>query len=210
MTEATKDLERERAPGAADLLEEMREKAAAEKEEILATARARAGEIEQESRARRERLERAALAEVDAELGAVRGRALGRVRSEARARRLELKRGAMDEVIADARREIDLRIKGSDYDAALRSLLREALSFVGAEASVVVAREDEAAVRRMAPLDGIAFTVEGAELERGSLIARSRDGKRAVDNGLATRLARAEAVLAADVARLLFGGEGDR
>lgn len=188
-----------------DLLTEMRAKAEAEKQEVLRAAETKAREIEEKSRRECERIEREAAAEVEAELAAERGRILGEVRAKARSERLELKRRAMQEVVDEAKHEIERRIGGDGYEEALASLIRESLAFVGAGAEGVVSEMDLSLAKKIVAGEKLDCRISGESVGRGSLSLTSGDGRRRVENGFHTRLARVEGVHLAQAARLLFG-----
>lgn len=205
MSEDVKSVDQDRGRSVDDLIREMREKAAAEKREILDAAGASVRQIEERSSRECERIEQEALAEIEAESKSERDRILGEVFGARRREWLVLKREAMKEVLDEAAKVITARIGGAGYAEALESLIREGLEFVGPGAAVQVSNEDVEVCRKIVAARKLDCGVGGGGETRGDLTVTSRDGKRSVENGFRTRLARAAETGTADVAKALFG-----
>lgn len=107
-------------------------------------------------------------------------RILGEARLEARGRRLAMKRRLIAEAFSGAREELRRLAASAEAVAVADALAAEALAAVGAGG-----------------------TLEAAAA--AALSARSGDGRTRVDNGLLSRLERAESREEAEVARILFG-----
>jgi vacuolar-type H+-ATPase subunit E/Vma4 len=118
------------------------------------------------------------LKRLEQELTTERERLLGEARMEARNERLTMKRRLLADAFGRARAELAPSAIGGGVLAALAA---EALAAAGEGGTI---QTDDA---------------------KASVVARSRDGRTRVDNSPLTRLARAEAVEEAEVARLLFG-----
>jgi vacuolar-type H+-ATPase subunit E/Vma4 len=160
------------------LLAAIKEQGERERNAVLAEAEAKAREISSRGEAEAARLRCEAMSRLERELAAEGERLLGEARREARNERLAVKRRILAEAVARARMQLSRAATGS---GALAALAAEALAAAGEGATV----ETDAA--------------------KGTVIARSRDGRTRVDNSLATRLERAAAVEEVELARLLFG-----
>ncbi len=161
------------------------EKAAGERERILADAAARVGDILAAADAECARLRAEAEAGLEKELATEGQRLLGEARMHARMARLRSRRSMLSDVFRMAGEEIERLREGPG----------------AARAFVLLAAEAKAAV-------GEPCTAEVQEAE-GRVQASSADGRRQADNGLKSRLRRAETAAEPEVARLLFG-QGDR
>jgi vacuolar-type H+-ATPase subunit E/Vma4 len=172
----------ETEPGA--LFNAMEQQAGEERARIRTDAEARAGEILAAADAEIARLKTEALRALEKELAVERQRMLGEALMTARIERLRMKRRLLAEAFRRAGEAVERRKTASGYPAALQSLAAEARSIVGDPCRVEMSAED------------------------GAAAAVSPDGRRRADNGLASRLRRAEAGAEPEVARRLFAGPG--
>ncbi len=156
------------------------EQAERERNEVLAGAEARAREILAAADAEAGQARRDALSRMETELRADADRLLGEARMDARNEKLAMKRRLLAEAYTRARQELTRRAGSPEQRRALEALAAEALGAAGEGG-----------------------TVQTAEAG-GSVIARSRDARTVIDNGLLSRLDRAVAREEAEVARLLF------
>jgi len=74
---------------------------------------------------------------------------------------------------------------------------------------IKVASSEEALCKEWISQQKLKRTVKGIEAEPGTVLVCASDGDRQVDNGLATRLARAESLCQQDVAKVLFNVDTD-
>ena len=189
-----------------DLIAILEKEAAAEIERILADARAEAERLVQEARQQAD----AELADTRARLEAERVAAQTRARSAAALRAsaliLQAKDQALAEVFARARAEMDRLVQDrARYGAILAGLLREAASGVGGRVVVQVNPKDTDLARRAVRDLGLDAEVQPAEDVRGGVRVVSADGRFMVENTLSSRVERARAALAPEVAALLWG-----
>jgi vacuolar-type H+-ATPase subunit E/Vma4 len=173
-----------REPTTGSLINAMERQAEDERRLIRSAADARAAEVLAAADAECERRKAEALRSLDKDLAIEKQRIVGEAVMRARAERLRMKRRLLAEVFRRAAQDIDRKKTATGYPAALALLAAEARSAAGEPCDVTVQAED------------------------GSVVARSPDGRRRVDNGLAARLGRAELFAEHEVARLLFGAAG--
>jgi len=164
------------------LMEAIDARAADERARILAEAEARAAEIAAAADAECARLKAAALADLERELAVAQVRLLGEARMRARTDGLVRRRALLEEAFRLAAERITVLAAGPGAPAARRRLEDEARAAVGEPCEVEVSAAD------------------------CSVTAVSSDGRRRVDNGPHTRLARAREAAEHEVTRVLFGG----
>jgi vacuolar-type H+-ATPase subunit E/Vma4 len=153
-----------------------------ERAAVMAEAEARAREISARADAEAEREKAEAFRRLEREMIGEGQRLLGEARMEARNERLEMKRRLITRAFEAARTELGRLAATPGYRDGLAALAAQAAEAAGEGGSVQ--------------------TVEA----EGSVVAVSKDGRRRVDNGLLSRLARAETRVESEVARILFGG----
>jgi vacuolar-type H+-ATPase subunit E/Vma4 len=171
-------------PGSDRLFGAIDGRAEEERRIIRADAEARAAQILGQAEERVEALKAEAMRALEKELAAHRQRLHGEARMKARGEALQAKRRLLAEAFERAGTEI-ARLRGSPEAAeVMRSLSAEAAAAVGEPCKVETSAED------------------------GTVVASSPDGSRAADNGLASRLKRAQMVDEPEVARRLFGKRG--
>jgi len=190
---------------AAPLVAEIDREAEAQRQQILREARDKAAEIAAASdariRAAREEARRLTQkrARVDED------RLLGQARLDAQAERQLGLRRIYHRVFAQAREHLSGLAASSRYPAALKALVKEALSVIPHASLLTVAAGDADLCRRILRELGKSCQVEGQKLPAGSVIASTADGNVRVDNSLEIRLAAAEAAMEPQVTRCLNG-----
>jgi vacuolar-type H+-ATPase subunit E/Vma4 len=187
------------------LLEELSTEAQREKSEIDARAEEQLREIAERTEAELRRLHEEAEQQVKRLLDRERAALRGRYRLEEQRRRLVARRQLVEQVFAQAALRIEELRRSEGYSAALKRLVGQAAQEAGAAAQIVVAESEVELVRRLVGELGLECSVQGEGLPVGTLLARSPDGLRQVDNGLTGRLERARSALEEEVARLLWG-----
>jgi len=172
-------MDQEQEPG--QLFSAIEERAGEERARIRAEAETRARLTLEEAEAEIQRLKAEALRGLERELASEAQRLVGEARMKARGEGLQLKRRLLEEAFARARAELQRLCASPEAAGALEMLSAEASAAVGEPCSVDV------------------------DVEKGSVLAASSDGRRRADNGLFSRLERAQAAFEAEVAGLLFG-----
>jgi vacuolar-type H+-ATPase subunit E/Vma4 len=197
-------------PTTEDLFQVIYRQVENERTALLAEAEALARGLREKAAAEAEHLRSEAFARLEQELRAEELRLMGEARMEARNERLKVKRRYIKEAFRLAGEEL-LRLSGTDgYSAALRALLSEALEAAGnANEAVVAVREGEEDACRAA-LKALGFTslIRGSGNRAATLTVTSADGRRRMDNGLLSRLVKAESIEESEVAKILFGSSG--
>jgi vacuolar-type H+-ATPase subunit E/Vma4 len=188
-----------------ELITILEKESAAEVARILAEAKARAEQIEREA-------ETAAREYADSQrqrLESERRAALAKAQSGAQVQAAALVLRAKDEAMADVflRAEQGLLRLPQDrrrYAAVLRGLLREAAANLSGRLLVDVHPDDrEAAAHAVRDL-GLDAEIRTAEDIRGGVRVSTPDRRFSVENTLLSRIERVRAVLATDVAQLLW------
>jgi vacuolar-type H+-ATPase subunit E/Vma4 len=188
-----------------ELITILEKESAAEVARILAEAKARAEQIEREA-------ETAAREYADSQrqrLESERRAALAKAQSGAQVQAAALVLRAKDEAMADVflRAEQGLLRLPQDrrrYAAVLRGLLREAAANLSGRLLVDVHPDDrEAAAHAIRDL-GLDAEIRTAEDIRGGVRVSTPDRRFSVENTLLSRIERVRAVLATDVAQLLW------
>lgn len=189
-----------------ELIAILEREAAAEIERILADARAEADRLIQEARQQAEAELAAVRARLEAERAAARTRARSAAALRASALILQAKDQALAEVFQRARAELDRLVQErARYGALLGGLLREAAAGLGGRVVVQVHPRDVDLARRAARDLGLDADVQPADDVSGGVRVVSADGRFVVENTLASRLERARAALAPEVAAALWG-----
>ena len=126
-----------------------------------------------------------------------------------RARHLAQTEHAALSRVFDRARERLVELIGSDrFPAAMKELMRQALSALGEEGDLEVTRDDRELCRTLATQMGLSAAIRGEGKGHGKMIAVSRDGLRAVENSVMKRLGRAGEERVHDVAKILFEDSG--
>ncbi len=198
-------------PGAAEVLRSVEDEARSEVQAMLAEADAAAATIV--AQARRSVEARVAQARDAADVAArtEAARMVNEVRLRLVHRRAELAARRVDEVFAAAERRLEAIASGPDrarWARALHALAREAADHAGPGAVIEVRGQDVELLAGPAPGEpGTAADPAGARirgtLDEAGLRLVAADGHEVVDATLATRLSRARAALAAEVASTL-------
>ncbi len=189
-----------------ELIAILEKEAAAEIERILADARAEAERLVQEARQQAEAELAAQRARAESEREAVETRARSAAALRASALVLQAKDQALAEVFQRAQAELArLAQDRGRYGALLRGLLREAASAVGGRVVVQVHPKDIELARQAVRDLGLDAEVQAADDVAGGVRVVSGDGRFVVENTLASRVERARAALAPEVAALLWG-----
>jgi vacuolar-type H+-ATPase subunit E/Vma4 len=171
----------DKEPGSDKLFGAIDQRAEEERRTIRAEAEARCRQILGQADARVEALKAEAMQALEKELAGHRQRLRGEARMKARGEALQVKRRLLAQAFERAGAEIAL-LRGSPAAAEVfRSLSAEAAAAVGEPCTVEASAED------------------------GTVVATSPDGSRGADNGLVSRLRRAQMVDEPEVARRLFG-----
>ncbi len=189
-----------------ELIALLEREATTERDKLLSEARTQAETIRTEARREAEEL----LARNRERLEAEEKAALVKAQSTARLRASSLVLRAKEEEIARvfARAEAELSRLGGNgqrYPAALRTFIEEALRGVSGEAVVAVNPADQSIAQALVGERGLKVTVRADASVQGGARLSSPDGRFIVTNTLASRLARARPMLAAEVARALWG-----
>lgn len=190
---------------AVDLVAEIDREAEAEKTRILEEARAKAAEILAAAEARIQAAAEDADLLTEKRARADEDRLHGDARMDALAERLRGLRQVYQLVFETARQRIDSLVRSPEYARAMRALIQEALAMVPEAASISVAPEDEEMCRRILGELGATCQIKTGDLDHGSILVASADGKVTVDNSLTVRLATAETLLETRIARCLDG-----
>jgi len=186
------------------LLSAMRAQAQEEKDAILAEAETKVREIQKRADAQIEKLKADAMREVDAQVCVESDRILGQARMYKRAKLLSAKRRLIKAAFDRAREELTTFCGTSEYGDALEALIREAVEAAAGDASIEVAAQDVDRCNAALAKLGIEHHAQASGQPPGTVVATSADGRRKIDNSLATRLARAEAIMEQEVAARLF------
>jgi vacuolar-type H+-ATPase subunit E/Vma4 len=187
------------------LLEEISAQAQREKAELEARLEGQLRDVGERTETELRRLGEEADRQLRVLLERERGALEGRRRLEEQRKRLAARRARVEAVFAEARRRVE-GLRGSDrYPEALKRLIREALEQAGAGAELTVSDAEEELARRLVAELDLRCAIHAREAPLGTVLARSADGLRQVDNGLTGRLDRARDTLEEEVARLLWG-----
>jgi vacuolar-type H+-ATPase subunit E/Vma4 len=180
-------------------------------EHILAEAREKADAIRQRARQQAAADRKEILEHATQEAERVRGQALAAAQLKARTLHLEQREELLDEVFEAARQQLPSVRGWKDYDQIAVSLLREALTRLGAGSAQVRADETTQKFLTHQVLADISEELHvkvqaGPVLDRGiGVIVETMDGHLQYDNTLGTRLSRMQNSLRARVYQLLTG-----
>lgn len=189
-----------------ELIALLEREAASEREQVLAEARALADATRADARRDADALLDQQRQRLEAEARAAGVRAQSTAQLRATALVLQAKEEAIAQVFARAEVELTRFANGGQgYPAALRAFIEEALTGFGPGAALTVHPGDQAAVTALVAERGWQVTVRADPAVAGGVRVSSPDGRLVVTNTLASRLARARPVLAAQVARALWG-----
>ncbi len=187
-----------------ELLAAMEAEAQAERDAIVAEAEAKARDALQQAEAAAQELKAAELAKLERETRRNSERLIGEAQSCRRRATRGVKQEALALAFAQARERVAEQLQSGDCRDALPAILREVADAMGPDAQIQVAAQDVEVANRLAAELGLTQPVVAAGDEPGTVVAASPDGKRRVDNSIATRLGKAEAVLVQEVAAVLF------
>jgi V/A-type H+-transporting ATPase subunit E len=189
-----------------ELIAILEREAAAEIERVLSDARAEAERVLQEARQQAEAELAAARARLQAERATAEMRARSAAALRASALILQAKDQALAEVFGRARAELDrLTQDRARYGALLAGLVREAAAAMGGRVVVQVHPRDVDQARRAIRDLGLDAEVQPAQDVTGGVRVVAADGRFVVENTLASRLERARAALAPEIAAVLWG-----
>lgn len=163
------------------LLSVVKAKAENERSNILSDAEAGRRKIIAETDAEIEKMKSEAGRQTEKEIRVESDRILGSVRAERRNRLLRVKREIIDDAFKRARDKLTELIESDEYPKISKALVREAVDAVGGDGRVEAGRG------------------------QGAIIVSTKNGRRRVDNGLMTRLARVETISIDHVAHRIFG-----
>jgi V/A-type H+-transporting ATPase subunit E len=186
-------------------------KAQADADRVLAGADAQADDIRRRSRAAAEAEREAILARARNKAERIRDQAVAAARLQGEMRKLAGREQVLAEAFAAARPRLAGVGRRADYDRVLRTLLRDALAALGAEAAVIRADPQARTILAAGPLADLSREANvrltlGPELPHGTgVIVETADGRRRYDNTLETRLERMQDRLRARVFQLLAG-----
>jgi vacuolar-type H+-ATPase subunit E/Vma4 len=195
----------DKSPRSEALLEDITAEAEGRKSDILARAEQEAAEIRADTDARIRKLEEEAEEELKRRIASERERLSGQLHLEERKALAAAKRGLLQSVFDAAGRRIEADMRSERYRPALGLLIRQAVTEAGEGAVLAVNAAEEDLARSLVEELDLDCRVEAGELPAGTVLARSADGLRRVDNGLERRLATAKSALEEEVARLLWG-----
>ncbi len=188
-----------------ELVRLLEREAAAERKRVIAEARAEAEAVLSNARTEaEEHLERQRL-----RLESERSAAAVRARSTANLRHSALVLRAKEEEIARvfARAEAELASFVGDsrrYPSVLRRFLEEGLGTIDGRAVVTVNPADRSVAEALIAEIGREAELRVDPSVKGGVLVATQDGRFVVTNTLASRLARARAALAAEVAEILW------
>jgi len=186
------------------LLAVMRRQAKAECDEVLSHAQAEAREALARADAEVEAMTAKAMAEVKRQLAIELERSLGQARIDRLNELLVVKRKLIRQAFEQAGQTIGAMRDPAECRRVLGALIVEAVAAAGKDAEVSVARDQAELCRQAAAERAIACILRPIDGPPGTVIAATPDHGLQVDNSLATRLARAEALMICDVSAVLF------
>ncbi len=185
--------------------------ARSEADKILADAKTKADGIRQSAAGQAESVRKEILARASLDAERMKRQTVATAQIRARSVQLESREKVLDKVFETARQRLNTVQQWSDYDKVAASLLREALTRLGARSAEIQA--DEQTRQHLTPelLDQVSKELKmqlsmKRTLEHGTgVIVETEDGKRRYDNTLETRLSRMQDALRAPVYHLLMG-----
>jgi V/A-type H+-transporting ATPase subunit E len=179
-------------------------KAQQDKAAILDQGRAQVADIEAQADQAIAALKAEAQHQAELALERTRTQLVGKAQADQRLAQLEARQRLVQGAFDRAEREIELVLQSEGYAAILRALIQEALAVTGPDACLEVAETEVGVCRGIVKQERLRCTVKSVKERAGTLRVTSADGQRCVDNGLHTRLFRAQVHLQPDVARILF------
>ena len=219
----------------------MRREARAEKERIETGAAEDCAGIQREYTQELERIRTEAKQAVERELPMIRDRLVGKAVREGHVEKARIKQEFLERVFEEARRALAALAESAEYPAVLQGLIGEIGEKLTGEVVLEVPERDVKPAEEAVKKAGLDWTVRAGKaatggfetggfkngaagtgasetgapkagsLAAGGLVAETADGLERMDNGLFTRLRRAEQVLSAEVAAILFdGGESGK
>lgn len=191
---------------ASELIDLLEREAEAERERLLSQAREQAEGLLRQAQAEAQALLEAQRQRVAEAVEAARVRARGVAQLRAASKVLEAKDQQLQEVFRRAAAELErITQDPARYESILRGLLREAAEGFNGPVVVDCAERDVHAVETAARELGLHLVrVNAAPALRGGVRVSSEDGRFVVENTLLSRLRRAQQLLLADVAAILW------
>ena len=189
-----------------DLITLLEREATAEREQVLAEAGAQAETIRADARrqADEELVRHRQRLEAEAKAALVRAQSTAHLKASALV--LQAKEDAMAEVLARAEAELTrFPGNGQRYPVALRAFIEEALKGLGGHGVVMVNPADQSIAQALVRERGWQVEVRPDAAVQGGVRVSSPDGRFVVTNTLVSRMDRARPMLAADIARTLWG-----
>jgi V/A-type H+-transporting ATPase subunit E len=183
----------------------LEQEATAERERILSEARQRARKIVDDAQAAADEQIESYRRRADAEVETARVRARGTSNLRAASVLLQAKDDTVAAVFASAERELDRTASERDrYERILRGLLAEAAEGFGDQVVVECAEAELGITQAAARSLGVNAEVLASRDVRRGVRVRSADGRFVVENTLRSRLERAQAVMIAQIADVLW------
>jgi|GEM_PF-4833592 len=189
------------------LLSSMQKEADAEKEKIETEAAERVASIRREGEQELEQIQADATRRLERELAMTEDRLVGQARMDGRSERVRIKQELLDNVYQAARTELSSLSKSTDYAEVIGRLIGQLAEEMNGEVVLEVARDERKLAEEALKRAGLSWTLEAGHSVAGTLIARSADGRKIVDNSVSVRLERAGNVLSGEIASILFGGD---
>jgi vacuolar-type H+-ATPase subunit E/Vma4 len=184
------------------LLEAMRRQADEEKQRIISEAEQKAGEISAQAQAEIDAIRTHAEREIDRQVFMHSESVVGEMEAAERGEILAVKSGFLDQAFDTARKKLE---QFSD----LAPLIEDAVTRAGDDLQVSVAKDDVRTCKSILSRLKISGKVEVAD-RPGTVIASCEIRARRIDNSIHTRLERAERVMQAEIASMLFAAPGDK
>jgi vacuolar-type H+-ATPase subunit E/Vma4 len=180
-------------------------------EQALVDARAKADSIRKQG-AEQAAAERAKIMEkASVEADRVRSQAIATTQLKARTMELEQREKLLNDVFDAAQQKLPSTHKSSDYEKIANTLLREALTQLGAGAALVRADATTQKFYTTSALEKLSKELQikirlGEPLSQGTgVVVETEDGHRQYDNTLETRLKRMRDTLRSPVYHILMG-----
>lgn len=191
-------------PDSEILLRTIEQQAQQDRQDILTQGQAQVEEIKAQAERALEELSADAQRQAEQALARERERHVSKLQAEQRLAVLDTKQRLLQHAFAHAEKEIAAVLQTPGYQKMLDALIRESLAVTGPDSRVKVAKAELALCQGAVKQGKLGCTVEATAEPAGTLRVISADGQRQVDNGLYTRLSRAQVQHASEVARILF------
>lgn len=189
-----------------ELVAILEKEAAAEIERVLAEARAKAEQIGAQAHEEAQSFLDAQRQRMDAERRTAQVRAQSAAQVKAAALILQAKDQAVAEIFTSAEAELARVVQDkARYGAVLRGLIREAAGGLSGRISVEANPRDLDLVRQAVRELKLDAEVKAADDVTGGIRLISDDGRFIVENTLTSRVERVRALLAPEIAALLWG-----